>query len=451
MRSFVRDTAYTFGARILALGVGVATSAIVARYLGPEGRGIYALALLLPSLVTNFVLFGIGSATTYHAARGEHSLKHIVGGNLLMLLAVSGIGLITGTIAIVFISDIFFGGVSKQLLSITLLLIPFRLLFSLYHPVLLGSQRFLAYNAIELFSKVLLLMAMAVLLVGLRGGVEQALHGTIFAALLSGIVLMTRVRHLSGGVEFRGSGSYVKSALSFGGRAYIGNMLSFLHLRVDLLLLNFYLNPFSVGLYAIVVALVDQLSMISRAASIALFPRIAAESENERNGDLTPLVTRTVLLVTAGGGCLLCLVASPLVRLIYSEMYLSAVTPLRILVIGVSALAGARVLGSDIAGRGKPMLNSYTTGVALLANIVLNVVLIPRWGIPGAAWASAGTYTLLFILRGAAYVRLSGQHWGTLLLPQRSDWVLYREGLSRILATVRLISRGGNRKRQHEE
>lgn len=441
MNSFVRDTAYTFVARVLALGVGVATSAIVARYLGPEGRGIYALALLLPSLVVNFVHFGMGSATVYQAARREHPLKRILGGNSLVLLAASGIGLIVGAVVIMFFRDIFFEGAAKRFLLLALPLIPLDLLLSFFQPVLLGRQLFLAYNAIQFSRTALRLVAMTVLLVWLRGGTEMAILGSVAVALMSSAVLLTMVRRLAGGFEWTASRSYVREALSYGVKAYPGNVLSFLHLRVDLLLLNRYLDPTSVGFYAVAVALVDQLALISRAAATALFPRVAAGTVDGRRASLTPLVTRTVLLVSASAGAVLCLVAGPLVHLLYSETYLPVIAPLRILVIGTAAMAGARVLGNDVAGRGKPILNSYTTGIALLANIVLNVILIPRWEIVGAAWASAGTYGLLLFLRAFVYIRVSGDRWRTVLLPQRGDWLLYWTLLKRILSAMHRMSK----------
>ncbi len=436
MSSFIRDTAYTFAARVLALGVGVLTSAIVARYLGPEGRGIYALALLLPSLTVNFVQFGVGSATVYHVAREEHPLKRILGGNLLLLLAASGIGLVAGAIVVVFFRDVVFEGTPERFLYLALPLIPLDLLLAFFQPVLLGRQRFLAFNAIEFSRTGLRLVAMVVLLAWLRGGPGMAILGSVAVAVLSGAALLTMVRRDAGQGGWIASGPYVKEALSYGARAYPGNVLSFLHLRVDLLLINGYLGPASVGLYAIAVALVDQLALISRAAATALFPRVAAGTANAKSVNLTPLVTRTVLLVSGGAGAVLCLVAGFLVRLLYGVAYLPAIDPLRILIIGTVALAGARVLANDMAGRGRPILNSYTTGIALVVNIAFNVIFIPRWGLLGAAWASATTYGLLLFLRAFAYVRVTGDPWRTVFLPQRADWLLYWTFLKRTLDTA---------------
>lgn len=410
---------------MLVLLVGIATSAILARYLGPERRGVYAIALLLPSLVVNLVQFGIASATVYHTARETYPLRQVVGGSLLLAGATGLVGLVGGMVVVVFFRGAFFPGVHVRFLALALFFVPLDLVFSYLHAVLLGRQLFLHYSGVQVFRRLVRLLGLAVFLVGFGRGVSFAVISSLIAVFATDVVLLVWIARFTRGIELRGTKPYARDAVAYGAKAYAGNLFSFLHLRVDLLILNGFLAPASVGFYAVAVALVDQLALISRSAATALFPRVAAQATDKERNDLTPLVARSVLLITTLGGGVLCLVAGFVVRSLYTDAYLPVVAPLRILVIGVTALAGARVLGNDIAGRGKPMLNSYTTGVALVANIILNIVLIPRWGISGAAWASGGTYMLLLFLRAAAYVHLSGQRWGTILLPQRGDWALY--------------------------
>lgn len=191
-------------------------------------------------------------------------------------------------------------------------------------------------------------------------------------------------------------------------------------------LVNGFLNPVAVGFYSIGVALVEKLWLISQSASTVLFPRVAAETDEQRRKDFTPMVARTVLWVTALGAIALAFVSHWIVLLLYSEAFLPSVRPLQILLLGVVALSVTRVLANDIAGRGRPILNTYVSVATLGSNVILNLIWIPRYEIAGAAWASTVSYSLTLVARLFLYCRLSGNSWTKVVLPQRGDWALYR-------------------------
>ena len=73
MSSYTKDTAITFITRIISLILGIVTSIIIARLLGPENKGIYTMAALLPQLIVTIADLGIGPATVYYVT-GHKSL-----------------------------------------------------------------------------------------------------------------------------------------------------------------------------------------------------------------------------------------------------------------------------------------------------------------------------------------------------------------------------------------
>ena len=75
---------------------------------------------------------------------------------------------------------------------------------------------------------------------------------------------------------------------------------------------------------------------------------------------------------------------------------------------GIVLFSAARVVTNDIAARGRPLVNSLIAAISVACNIALNVVLIPRYGIDGAAWASTGSYSLLFLATAVIYRRVTG-------------------------------------------
>ncbi|MGB9885736.1 MAG: flippase [Moorellales bacterium] len=426
MGNFARGVSLTTGANLASLVVGLGTSVILARALGPEGRGIYALATLLPALIVTFGNLGIGPATVYFVARGEFRRQEILGNNVLLSLGIGGLGVVAGLVVVFFFRESLFPNVAAPFLLLALALVPAEIFFSCTQYVLLGAQRIAEFNYVQVVHSVVLLAFIALALPGLKAGVTGAILAGLFAYLVAAVLVFRLAGKAAGGVDLKPNPSYIRRATTYGVQAHLSNILGFLNYRVDMFLVSWFLGPAAVGLYAVGVGLVEKLWMISQAAATVLYPRVAAETEEARRKEFTPLVARTVLWTTALAAVALALLSRWIVLLLYSAEFLPAVSALQALLIGIITLSAGRVLANDIAGRGFPGLNIYTGLAAVASNIVFNLAWIPRYGIAGAAWASTVSYTVSFLGALMFYCRLSGDPWAKAVLPQRGDGTLYR-------------------------
>lgn len=428
---FVRDTIFTFSVNVLNLFIGIGVSIILARVLGPEGNGIYTLAVLLPSLIITFGNLGIGAATVYYVARGEFRRQEILGNNVLLSIGISALGVLVGLVVVLFFRKAVFTGIAYGYLLLALVLIPVEVFFANVRYVLLGAQRIKEFNYTQVVQSTLLLGFTAIALLGLKAGVTGAILAGLLSWLAVNALVLWLANTVAGGIDFTPSPLYIKRAAAYGIQAHLANILGFLNYRVDMFMVNGFLGAAAVGLYAVGVGLVERLWMISQAASTILFPRVAAETEEERRKEFTPLVARTVLWITAISAFVLALLSRWIVLLLYSEAFLPAVNALQALLVGIIALSAGRVLANDIAGRGFPRLNIYTGLIAVATNIALNLLWIPHYGIAGAGWASTVSYTISFLGIVFFYCRLSGNRWTVIILPQRGDWGIYlRLGLT---------------------
>lgn len=425
MGQFAKDTAVTIITNVLTFVLSLGTSIILARLLGPEGRGIYAMATLLPSLIVTFVHLGIGPATVYYVAQSRYSQREILGSNVLLALIIGIVGLGVGLIITLFFREALFPNIPYRYLVIALGIIPLNLLFWYLRYILLGAQRLKEYNLIDVLQSLLFLVLVALTLWELDMGVTGALLAMIVVWFLTDAILFFWTQRQTGGITLKLNITYLKDAGMYGIQAHLANILGFLNYRVDMFLVNWFLNPAAVGFYSISVGLAEKLWLISQAASVVLFPRVAAETDELRRKEFTPLVTRTVFWGTALAALLLFFLIHYVIVFLYSEEFLPAVRPLQILLPGIVALSVWRLLANDLAGRGKPMLNTYITGVAVIVNLGLNFFLIPRYSIEGAAWASTASYSIALIIVLAVYCRISGNSWMKVLLPQQGDWALY--------------------------
>jgi O-antigen/teichoic acid export membrane protein len=97
------------------------------------------------------------------------------------------------------------------------------------------------------------------------------------------------------------------------------------------------------------------------------------------------------------------------------------------------------VLNGDLAGRGRPELGSRSAGISLVINVSLNLILIPKWGISGAALSSTVSYTMVSLVMLYYYVKLSGSNAFDVTMIQIKDFKLYTYYLKRGTAWLSTI------------
>ncbi len=200
--------------------------------------------------------------------------------------------------------------------------------------------------------------------------------------------------------------SVMRPTFSFGLRGHIGNMLQFFNYRLDVFIVNYFLGPASVGIYIVSVRVAELLWYLPNAVGFVIFPKAAATRPEALNA-FTPRVFRITLGLTALGALGLAVIGKPLIQVIFSSAFISAYVPMLVLLPGVVLLGGAKVLTNEIAGRGYPHYNSVNSGLALVLTVVLDLILIPRHGIVGAAVASSVAYAVIFFTAIGFYLTVS--------------------------------------------
>lgn len=433
MGKFAIDTSITFVTGIFRFVLGLGTSIIIARVLGPEGKGIYSLAILLPSLLINFGNLGISQASVFHIAKKTYSPEELLGNNVLLSFLLGIAGFFIGSLIILLFSDSLFAGVAKGYLFLALFLIPLQFFFLLVNSLLLGLQRIKEYNLIIISQSFMFLVLLALFLFVPKFGIELAISANILSYLLGLAVLFYLTKKIIGVFHLFFSGSYLRDAFRYGFKVYLGNVILFLHYKIDLFLLNIFLNPTAVGFYSVSTALAEKIWVVSQSAGLVLFPRVSSETDERRLKEFTPIVCRNVLLITLIGAILLFFLGQLLIVFFYSQKFSASVLPFQILLIGATTMSGWRVLANDLYGRGRPELNIYISLASVILNIALNVLWIPRFGISGAASATSISYTFAFVVITIVYAKISGNNIWHIVLPQRPDFHFYNSLVRRVI------------------
>jgi len=138
-------------------------------------------------------------------------------------------------------------------------------------------------------------------------------------------------------------------------------------------------------------------------------------------------VARNVLWISIIVGLVLFFVCDLLVHMMFGEKYSAASNIIKILLVGITVFSAERILSNDLAGRGKPELNLYTSLFTVTVNIILNLIFIPKLGFYGAAIATSIAYSLTFILKIWLFCHVPKSKVLSLLLINQEDMELYKK------------------------
>lgn len=405
--AFVRQVSVTFLAQGATLLLSLGTTAILARWLGPEGKGIVSLALLVPGMLALFLNGGVGISNVYFAGSRRYDVPTLTANSSTFALLATGLGaILVGGLAATSWSDRLLPGVALGLLLIAMLEFPIRLLMGYLNAILQGLQQIALVNLITLSDAGLTLILTIAFVIGLGMSRLGAILASLGAVTIAVAILYLLIRRTGGRIRPRWDLPVMRTTLSFGLRGYIGNVLQFFNYRLDMFLVNYFLGPAGVGIYGASVRLAEMLWYLPNAVSFVIFPKAAATRPEAMNR-FTPRVFGFTLGLTILGGVVLAALGRFLILLIYSSAFLDAYIPMLALLPGVILLGGAKVLTNEIAGRGFPHYNSINAALSLILTVILDLVLIPRYQILGASLASSVAYTTTFVTAIGCYFWVS--------------------------------------------
>jgi O-antigen/teichoic acid export membrane protein len=167
-------------------------------------------------------------------------------------------------------------------------------------------------------------------------------------------------------------------------------ILDLVTLRFDQIILGWLGTTAAVGFYSVGVSLSESILLAPTAVGLIVF---LDSAKSEIGIPFRRKLVTTVLVSCLAIG-ILALVAHPLIELLFGGRYRSAVSLTRILAIGTPGLVTLRLVTNRLSGAGKPGTASIYALVVFGATTGLDLLLIPRYGATGAAWASAIGYNL---------------------------------------------------------
>lgn len=401
MRHVLQSFATTGAIQVL----GLLNAVLLARLLGPEGRGELALVLLYPVLALGLTGLALNDAIVYRAARGVAPRR--LAPSALLLAAVAGVVVVVAGAAL---APVLLAGHAAAVIRsgmLYFLMVPAGLAALHIGAVFQGRLEYGVWNAVRGSTTLATVAGVAGLALAGLAEVETVtlayLCGFCASAALA-VAVAHRRRWLPAPVDRPELGQLLRFALPL----QAGVVIQLVNERLDQILIAHLLTPTDLGLYVAAMAIAAIPSIPALTLANVAYPRIAAVADAADRGPVVERYLRLAIFLAGAVAIVLHVAALPLVTALYGPAFATAVPILEWYAVGAVALAARAVLAQAVKAAGRPMLASAAELCGLAVNVGLLLLLLPRVGVVGAAMAYAGMQATALAVLAAAAVRVAG-------------------------------------------
>jgi O-antigen/teichoic acid export membrane protein len=395
-----RQSGVFFAGTIFTTAFGYVFKVYLARVLGAEALGIYALGMTVVGLVGIFGGLGLTWAASrfppaYCSTGRLEDLRSFLAWSVLSLIGVNGLFALAVIAARHWIATrVYHTPALASYLSLFALIMFLGALTTFFAQLLTGYKEVAKRTLITNIGASLLTMLFTVVLVELG----TALWGYIFAQVASAVVVLIvlvwvarRLTPIGARFSFRAIQPPPREMFSFASAAFAMDIVGFLYSQTDKVVLGFYLNARSVGIYAVAATIVAFLPIALQSVNQIFSPTIAdlhARGESAMLNRLYQILTKWIFGLTLPLAAVVVVFSRVFMRIFGHDFEAGWV----ILVIGAAGQLVNCAVGSVgylllMSGNEKRLVRIQL--VAAVVTVSFCFVLVPRWGIAGAAVAAA--------------------------------------------------------------
>jgi O-antigen/teichoic acid export membrane protein len=409
-RQLVRAGVVTYLFSGLTLIANLVTGIVVARGLGPQGRGV-TIALSTVAQLAGFVFAGgAAQSLSYFIARRPEDGPRLLTTWTLMLvpLAALAIAITELLLPTIFSTD---GDQAIEIGRWFMFIIVIVIGLELNYGLLLGINDYVAYNLLRLAPMMLAALTLICLWALGELTVKSTLIGTNAAYLLVLTIGIARaVRRIGIGPVDVQLGLH---SLWFGVRGQGSTVASNVTARLDVAMLPAYVTAGQVGLYSVATNISLIVYQLSNTFAGLVIPAAASDTERSRVKVIGSLWGS--MAVAAVIAILLALFARPLLGLVYGDRFRDAAEPLLLLLPGAVLFAGSAILGAGVYAAGRPFTATVAQVIGMVVTVAGLVVFLSTGGITAAALVSTGSYATVFLAMLIAYQRVTDTPWRAFL------------------------------------
>lgn len=370
---------------------------------GEDGLGAYSIVMSLFLIFGQLGVFGLQSAAMYYVP--QQSDKKQLGQLLSSFLFVASImGSVVG--GIVYVGADWLGNCifSSQSVAVGLKRLPMAIVFFSMNKTIasyINAQGKMVGFAILQSIRYFGIVASLGIILFLNGEYALIFYAFILSELLVflvGILCITRTTK----IEFP-KVYWMKHGVRFGKSAMLGNVVSDINTKVDVIMLGALCGDKEVGLYSFITIIVEGLLSILyvfRNNYNPLFSTLIYQRKIDEVKEVFIKLRKKLWLLFGIFSILILVGYNFFCKMFLQEEYMRSVLPAFIISVGCGVMAPYFVAGNLCTLKGKPAIDSLITLCTIVCNCILNYILISKYQIVGAAVATGLSYVFNSFLTG---------------------------------------------------
>lgn len=390
------DVAVQVVGRVANLALGLLATAVLARGLGTHGYGEWTTILLIPALLAPLNELGFLQVAVRHASSDDDPrwLGALVTVRAALSIPVTALTILV-LIPIAHGSTMFLAG---AIIALQGLLAAPSAMVSVFQVKVRNDLAMVALT----FNSVLWTAAIVVIALSDGGLLPYAVAMTAIAALST--ALQFALARGTVRVPLRGTRTLWRRMAREAVPLSIGSLLIVAYGRVDGLIVYSSVGPTAAGLYNSVYRFVEQAGVVPLSLVITLTPiasRLIPSRTAEARG-LLQLALDLLAMVSLPALTFAIVASQPVIRLLYGPEYHAAARALPVLMGAFTVICCGYAVGLFTLVLGLQREFARFAVLALVFNVVANLLLVPRYGFMAAAWITLATETLVVGLIGRA-------------------------------------------------
>jgi O-antigen/teichoic acid export membrane protein len=391
-RKYFANTSWLLVERILRMGITLLVGIYVARYLEPERFGQLSYALSFVSFFSAIALIGLEHTLIRELVKGETDSKVLLGSSFRLKLFGALIAILLIIISVTFTSN-------SQEENIIVFIIAAGFLFQSatvidYYYQSRVQSKYVVYTqivqlVISSIAKLLLVWGNASLV---WFAVVTAVDSLIFAVGLILVYLHTGhnprdwcYNHNTAKILLRDSWPLMLSAVAIS-----------IYMKVDQVMIKEMMGAEAVGYYAAAVRLSEAWYFIPLAITASLFPAIinAKERSDEHYYDQLQKLFNVMVWLAVAIALPVTFLSDWIIMLLFGQAFAQAGDVLSIHIWAGVFVFISCAIGRSLVVENNQKLNLYRNILGLIVNFGLNILLIPMFGIKGAAFSTLISYSV---------------------------------------------------------
>ncbi len=384
----------SFIAEGIVVFVGFINSIIITRALGVEGRGQYSLAMTIITISALVLGDGLCRNNTFLTSKDKKLVSPLFGNLLLyffflaILMAAAGVwGLPIFHIAV--------PGLSNKLIWLSVAVVPFYITIRSMNSIFLGLQDYNRYNFFLALPFIFYLLINICIYFFATVTPELVLTGYNASMILVFVLIL--YLFIAKYKASKPDTALLKKSLNYSTKAAVSHISLFLLFRVDIILINLLIGVKGAGLYSISVMIAELMQKLANTSGNVIFPKLTGENTKQKQ-QLTMRVFAFVMIVSVVVAVFILLWGNEFIVLLFKKDFSDSALPLYWLLPGAVIMTGAKVIKFSLWAQGFPWITITAPVSALILNITLNLILIPRLGIVGAAIATSCSFIVYSIM-----------------------------------------------------